>query len=246
MFQANEDLIIRTKAFLDEMTRIFPHLIIYLVGSYALETQTLGSDIDILIIVNHTLKQKVIQTGEKILKADYSDLLQKLDCKILSTKEVNNPENHLFLASCLKNGKQQTEKGLHFKLSPEMLRSTIYQFEERQQKLKADISDKQNYNIMVYQLISQARTLIFLGELLNLKHTPTHVKDIFGKKGFHKFIRIYEAMTPKGILDGLTITFRQKQQRSGNFQPLNIAFQSLEGSFNTILTEFNQWYYQHA
>ncbi len=216
---------------------------IYLIGSYATGTPSLGSDIDFLIFVDHNIHSFFVNNIRKLLNRQFKDLKRKIDCKILSKQDYSQlvSSNYLMISSMLDNAQLLTGTEVLVKKSPMSLRDSFIKLEDQLEEIKNNISLRENYHISAFSLFVIARSFYFLMNLIEPSKQHKSVKSLF-RNHFYRLTRIYEQYSKKGVLTSFTVQIRKGRQRSGDFKFLNAVYKILNSYRQETKTKFYKWF----
>lgn len=222
----------------------YPEIIIYLTGSYSTNTQISGSDIDVIILVDEEIKSRLISYLQNYIKNNCPQLTKKLDCKVLSKKEVkqSNGIDYLFLFSMLSTGTCLTERTFLLNLDPIKLREALIQIQERILELQDECESQRNFDFIAFALFSITKSLYYLYLIISPeKGRIKRVRDVL-KKSFFPLCRIHEKYSQKGIQGVVNVSFSKREQRSGQFHILDNTFLFIKEYYEEVEKEFYNWF----
>ena len=178
-------------------TKLDPKTVIYLAGSYARDSATKRSDIDLLII--HNDKELLKNVLIKELKIQYPVWLKKLDVTILNHNELNliyGNDYVMFLLN-ISYGKCLTDNPINIKFKPLLLRKELDRL--RHQLIIVDelINKNQDYEMIAGFIFSIGKMLCFMETIINGTRQP--LKNLF-KENLRHLGKCYEQkISTKGI-----------------------------------------------
>jgi predicted nucleotidyltransferase len=242
-FRGKRNVLKQTYEFVSKITDLVQDPIIYLVGSYATNSQTMGSDIDLLVFVDKNEKKNLVRNLEKVVVTQFPDLHHKIDCKILSKQEglQSNSLNHLFLVSALQDGILLTKSHFNLKPSAQYLKDSLTEIEEQLASVQHNISIKRDFDISAFLLFAITKSLYYLETLIESQRERKKLNNILGKQ-YYQLARSYERFTKKGICDNVNIFLLRRGQKSGNFEILKNAIKSVHLYFKEVKQKFLQWF----
>jgi len=216
-----------------------PDAVVYLVGSYANNTATPGSDLDIVFVTEKNRQKTLAKEAKETLGTRFQPICKKIDCKIITQEDLHQGP-YLMCYSMITGGKCLTEEPIEMKLSPKRLLQELNRLVEQRQEIEEMINNKTNFNISGALLFNMGKSLHFLERIVAPEDYWT-LKDIWGRN--LSFLgRIYENSTSKGVMTSLTVELDVKKQRSGNYDRLHEALGQLKRYEARVTDGFNLWY----
>ena len=230
------------KEFVAMINDLEPLASIYLIGSYASRTNDKESDIDLLVVINTTLKDQLIDELKQIPLEKFPEIKRNLDCKVLSKRDLSQQGaiNYLMLTSMFQTAQHLDGPKLKHDLSSHRLREALIQLKEQLNSVKHDISEKRNYDVTAVSLFSIAKSYFFHQKLFEPKNQQ-ELKTILGRD-FYTLSRIYNDFSKRGIQGNLSLILIKKGQKSGNYKLLSRVYNRLKIFEQEVTENFYQWF----
>ncbi len=215
---------------------------VYLVGSYASNTASRNSDIDLLIITEANQQNQVARHLKDIIKKRFSHITSKIDCKVISWHDlrIGQSKNYLFLFSMINNGKLLEGKPIQMKLIPERLYQELNKLTNLLEEVEDYTLSKKNFTNTGALQFAIGKSLHHLERIIS-PFNYLSLKEIWGR---HLVFlgNLYEKMVPKGVTTSLTTRFSIQKQRSGNFKQLATSLVQLQKYEVRVQETFQKWY----